>query len=336
MSDQLKCVKDPTKDAPSTVFDFSDHDESQQEDEQDGEPAESTSPIKKKPKLFSPGNLSNAVSVITQHTTPGKGVGPDHPFPHTPDRQVQEFPVIVEPQPPVRLIEFFNGSEKNTIFLGLTGNRNWDKEKLVNYHFVINHPEAKTVTVRTIEDCPMEMVQNRILQLFTTVQAVMLDTPILSYQGVPVDLNSFLLQYPNHALFIVVDNIVPETFLHHSGLPWQCTRCGVACKIRKNFEGTRNKKKCAHDWMFDVQHHVKSLGTTLDRSDRNKPWATPEGHDGALPIPEPVPLQHTCLLPMRTLNLGTSPSSSPILAPRLVSTSRKLCNIYCDGGGAYL
>ena len=210
MSDQLKCVKDPTKDAPSTeptkkamlasqrddVFDFSDHDESQQEDEQDGEPAESTSPIKKKPKLFSPGNLSNAVSVITQHTTPGKGVGPDHPFPHNPDQQVQELPVIVEPQPPVRLIEFFNGSEKNTIFLGLTGNRNWDKAKLVNYHFVINNPEAKTVTVRTIEDCPMEMVQNRILELFTTVQAVMLDTPILSYQGVPVDLNSFLLQYP--------------------------------------------------------------------------------------------------------------------------------------------
>ena len=115
MSDPLKCVKDPTKDAPSTeptkkarlatddVFDLSDHDESQQEDDgqgdgQDGEPADSTSPIKKKPKLFSTGNLSNAVSVITQHTTPRKGVGPDHPLIHTPDQQVEELPVIVEPQ----------------------------------------------------------------------------------------------------------------------------------------------------------------------------------------------------------------------------------------------
>ena len=324
MSDQLS---DPTKDQRDDVFDFSDH------DGQDEEPADPTSPLKKKAKR--PGNLSNRVSVITLHTTPRKEVGPDHPFPHNPDQQVRELPVIVEPQPPVRLVEFFDGSgsgSENTIFLGLAGNRNWDKEKLVNYHFVINNPLAKTVTLRTMEDCPMEMVHNRILQIFTTVQAVMLDTPILSYQGVPVDLNSFLLQYPNHALFIIVDKIVPETFLHHSGLPWQCTRCGVACKIRKSFEGTRNKKKCAHDWLFDVQHHVKSLGTTLDRSDRNKPWATPEGHDGALPIPEPVPLQQPCLLPRRTLNY-TSPSSSPILASRLVSTSRKYIVM---GGGAYL
>ena len=83
----------------------------------------------------------------------------------------------------------------------------------------------------------MTEIQNKILLFFVTVQAVMLKTSILTYKGVPVDLNSFLLQYPNHAVFLIVDGIVPEIFLHHSGLPWQCTKCGVAGKIRKNYEG---------------------------------------------------------------------------------------------------
>ena len=229
------------------------------------------------------------VSQHVRHDLPPQHV-PQH-VPHDlPDQHNLHVQQELPPQhvPKVNHCDFHTGGSnvKHTLYYGLEDCRNWDAKKLKTLHFLNPQNEAKTITIRAMVDCTMDIMGNKVVKEYASKQGIILTRPLLTFKGQPVNLENMVKSYSDNSMFLLVDGELPDHLRKHKGHIWECSQCHESGTQKKNI--TRKKLACQHTFLF-VGNQLHTLGENKDRY--VKPWACPDGHHGPLPEEQGQQLQ---------------------------------------------
>ena len=215
---------------------------------------------------------------------------PQHIFHDLPDQHNLHVQQELPPQhvPKVNHCDFHTGGSnvKHTLYYGLEDCRNWDAKKLKTLHFLNPQNEAKTITIRAMVDCTMDIMGNKVVKEYASKQGIILTRPLLTFKGQPVNLENMVKSYSDNSMFLLVDGELPDHLRKHKGHIWECSQCHESGTQKKNI--TRKKLACQHTFLF-VGNQLHTLGENKDRY--VKPWACPDGHHGPLPEEQGQQLQ---------------------------------------------
>lgn len=175
------------------------------------------------------------------------------------------------PQDPIRAV-VHEGSVKNIYFLGKKNQTNWDKTKLHNYNFMI-HSTSQFFTIRASIDYNVGLIAQWAVNKWSNLKDSNLR---VTFKGRILDHMDTLNMFPDHSLFILIDEAIPDIIKGHKGKVWQCLDCGYACNRKDGLPRNCPSKHSNILWFETLKANFVRIH---DRY--TKPYGCPDGHTGA-------------------------------------------------------